>query len=1368
MSIFPEKTVSEVLAALDPVELLKLISYRLDTLQEIQDQVKCFCPIHREAVFRTLIIDRERKDYRCSYSLCPGNPGGNLIDLYAKVNEISADDALQELVEKLSLDVELPPTAEILQRLLEEGENFVYLLGTEESRPELYLEEAHKRFQRILEVDPSHPKGLRGLYKVLEYKGETEKLPELSRKRIAAEHELGRNEEVIALCRNHLELESESVDVRRHLVQALLKLERQEEAVTELMALAELCELQEDFDGALQAYRKVAELDVIDIDVHPMIVNLLESTGRRGEAVAECIARAHSLMERAHIAEAMEVLRSTLEIDSSRDDVRAKLVECHLALGLDTRRIHDILVLVDEMIERDALEPASNVLQTLCEADPSRAILLDKLLEVKKRQGLTEEVLALQYRLADLYRDQEDYASATLVLEEILATDPDDLQALERTAEINHLEGDHAEAVSIFRRMAELAREQGDLEAAISAAERMIDIQPDAVENLELRIDLYTQAGRNDDALQQTLHLLNALEKQGDTDRLVARMRSALELAPDRIDLRIRLAEALDMLGEIAEGLDQRTLAAHGLLQQEHFDDAIEQLDFILARRPDDLEALAHMAEALAWTGKKEESQTLFLRLAAIHTEAERYAEARESLEKLLDRAPEHVQALESLLDCYTGLGDEAGLVETLERLEAIHRNAKNWDEAQRHIESILDLQPEHIEAHRSLAFVHEQQGRTDDALRTLLHIAELYRERSQTKEERETLTSVLDRDPANSPALRRLVILHLDAEEPEEALALVDQLLDAAHKQISYDEAVEFLRSLLQRDPENLDYHARLIDALRDAGRNQEVIAQLQELIDLHQAHERFDPIADLYRQALEIEPDNLVHRANLIDTLLRLERRTEAVDEYLLLADEYEKLDRHEDAEQVGQEILKIDPANEPAHRKLIHLAQARGQTERAVEWVARLAEQQAKNDNTDQALRTLQETFELDPDNIPARRRLSELEHSLGHSERAIELLAEVVALHQKAGDSEQAAQVQREIIQLDPENPQLRRALVDILIKCGDTAPAVAELFAIAQLQRTAQQFDDVLQILEEILQHDPESLRARKLRSEIYIETGREKEALKELLSLTERLEDPQASQAVAETRETGLPEALPLVEEYTFENFVVGDRNNFAYATALATAKAPAKQYNPLFLYSDVGLGKTHLMHAIGNYIREHSPKLRVLYSTAEEFTSQLIDAIQNNRVPQFHQAHRAVDVLLLDDVQFLAGKERAQTEFFHIFNTLFQAKKQIVVTSDRPPKEIAHLEKRLKSRFGAGIVVDIHTPDVETRTAIIKREVQAHPQDLGFTPDIISLIAQKIETNVRELKGALRQVTAACETTGDKLTSDLVSRVLDQFLERV
>jgi len=255
-----------------------------------------------------------------------------------------------------------------------------------------------------------------------------------------------------------------------------------------------------------------------------------------------------------------------------------------------------------------------------------------------------------------------------------------------------------------------------------------------------------------------------------------------------------------------------------------------------------------------------------------------------------------------------------------------------------------------------------------------------------------------------------------------------------------------------------------------------------------------------------------------------------------------------------------------------------------------------------------------------------------------------------------------------------------------------------------------------------------------------------------------------APQPEPEADETAQADLGILSPRYSFDTFIVGSSNQFAHAACRAVAEAPSRSYNPLFIYGGVGLGKTHLMHAIGHYVATHLTNLKLTYISSERFMNEMINAVRYDRILDFRERYRSVDVLLVDDVQFLAGKEGTQTEFFHTFNALYDSQKQIVISSDCPPHEIPQLEERLRSRFEWGLIADIQPPDLETKTAILKRKAETEGVPL---PDNVAIyIAGKIKSNIRELEGSLIRLIAYASLTRSEITLPLAQDVLRNVLQ--
>jgi chromosomal replication initiator protein len=282
-----------------------------------------------------------------------------------------------------------------------------------------------------------------------------------------------------------------------------------------------------------------------------------------------------------------------------------------------------------------------------------------------------------------------------------------------------------------------------------------------------------------------------------------------------------------------------------------------------------------------------------------------------------------------------------------------------------------------------------------------------------------------------------------------------------------------------------------------------------------------------------------------------------------------------------------------------------------------------------------------------------------------------------------------------------------------------------------------------------------SLTSRKLNVEFVVDA----EAGRKMHRPPARAKEPPTATPTADAAEAGVDPQTELRDRYTFDTFVVGTSNRLAHAASQAVAQNPARAYNPLFVYGGVGLGKTHLMHAIGHLARNLHRRSRVLYVTAETFTNQIITAIRDDKTDEFRARYRNIDILLIDDIQFISGKERTQEEFFHTFEALHGAQKQLVISSDRPPKDFTTLEERLRSRFEWGLITDIQPPDFETRVAILKKKAQLEAIDIP--DDVLVFIARRVETNIRELEGALIRLAAHTSLHEEPMTLTLAQTLL-------
>lgn len=1355
-SSYSPSVIQDALDRLDQQDVIELIDYRPEMMQRAGDSIRCFCPIHNDTEHRSLTISLNEKTFSCADPVCPGSKGGSLIELYALARGTTFDDALKALADEFGFALLRTTSSDSLRQASEEAMDLLERADKEPRKRDQYHREAEQRLRTVLSVQPENVPALLGLYRILKEYGNFLELGQLVGQLLILGERSNKVAESMALAREYLELNPVDIEIRSRVADYLIKLDQKEDAVAELMALADTAEQSNQLEAALAAYQRIARMRTDIIDVHPMIVNLMVALKRPADAARQIIGRANWLREHEHYRDAAETLLNVLDVEPENVAVRFEAVKLFVLAGLDEKTTEECITLTDGIQERNEGARHLKALRLIHQALPDNVPVLERLSVAERLNGYSATAKDLEAQLAGHLLRLGNHHTALMLLEQLLADDPKDVRSLRLIADTYAAMGDKEAALEKLDEAAVIYQEAGSNNDLIAIAERAVAIDPATHTHRITLAELLEGIGQKDRAKEVITALTVELERDAKDAALCEALAVATRLEPDETRHLLRMADAYTRLGNISRAVDARMNAARSLMKQGRHDHAEAQLRQLLEEAPGTVAAQKLLVESLGHLGKGAAATSEVLNLVDSLTQKQNFHEAKEVLETLLKSMPENLEALTRLSDVCAELGDDDGFVDVLMRLVHLQTESRMYDLAIEQAEQVLQLKKEHDGALAALATLYELRGDRARMTEYMTLRMESLRRGGDRVAERKAVADLLARDPKNKAALERITFLDFETGERVEGLARLDEYLALA----TAAEGTQALRELLLRNPEEMGLHTRLIALLRRSGSRDDLASALQSLILVHERADSWRDAIAIHREVLQITPDSVISRVALVDALKRLGDRQAAITELMRLAELHERQANDDDALGVYEQAERLDPTDERAYRGQAEILKRRGRNDLAAGRLKALAETLLAQNRRADAIRILQATLPIDPSNRDIHRSLIALYVEEGRTEEAITDLIGMSDAALKEGDEEGHLSMLREAVGLRPADMELRRKLINALQECERTNEASTEAVSLAEALLAANQATDALKTLDDVIARQPDNLRARKIRAEIYLSQGEDKLALAEFRQMAPFLDRPGGSFSAAPAADV----ELQIMPEYVFETFVVGPRNNFAFATAKAVAKSPGTAYNPVFLYSDVGLGKTHLLHAIANAMRETNPQIRITYTNVEDFTAELIQSIELNNVAQFRQKHKSADVLLIDDIQFLAGKERSQEELFHIFNTLFQSKRQIVVTSDRPPKDLGQLEKRLKSRFGAGVVVDVQTPDIETRMAIVRKELLQKHSGITLPEDVVRALAERLVSNVRELKGALNQIVMAHELGGATINISLVQQTIDKL----
>jgi chromosomal replication initiator protein DnaA len=850
-----------------------------------------------------------------------------------------------------------------------------------------------------------------------------------------------------------------------------------------------------------------------------------------------------------------------------------------------------------------------------------------------------------------------------------------------------------------------------------------------------------------------------------------------------------RLEESADVLGEAlnidAAATDIAQLQ-HNLLQQlGRQAEADELMQSTVAYLRTNRSAAAAAEFLIGCAGDPELTVDSTVALANLWQEADeaekaceaiRHGMARASREeniegqfalarRLIEIDPNDTEATGILLRHTASTAHDAEQRTLLAQLGENCMAAGNWGRATEAFVRLAEIAPDDETILSNLIRCHETCNEPEKAVRLRLHLGQSHFDAENWAKCAEALAPLAAGDALDTQALENLFQCHTRLNQKQEATEVGERLMQAAEKAGDAGAAIATIEQILELCPEDGSWRSRLFQWQLRAGQREDAVETGRTVLSHAIGAGDADRAREIAAQLVSLAPDDCKLRGEIISAYDTLDCSEEANRERLALAEVNRRAGAADEAQALYQQVLKSDPDSRAAGEGLLELHISVGDREGAVEL---LLGRIRRLDEEDQAGRIalLERLLQIDSDHTESRRRLVDLLRSQVRNDEAVEQLATLAQQLHDAGDHTEAIAAWEEVISLRPEVIPYHQALITSQLTAGADEQLAESVETLMRAMIARNEASEALECLDRFASYNPEIPLWARWRAEVLSEMGDSAQAV-DAFRQAVALMQTQGATARPETREPANTRSMSFLPECTFDSFIIGDRNNFAHATCKAVAESPAKTYNPLFLYADVGLGKTHLVNAIGNHIQTNHPDLKILFITMEDFITGLVDAIQRNQIAEFRARHRRADVLLIDDVQFLANKERAQEEFFHLFNALHQSQRQIVITSDRPPREMTYLEKRLRSRFGAGVVVDIQSPDVETRLAIL-RQIAAGFEDTNLSDEVLALAAERCTSNVRELKGALTQLVAHAATNGGKLSAEQASHVLDQIIEPV
>lgn len=1348
---------------------------------------------------KMLGIDSTRDDLRMEYLqmlLAPpvpqGADGEKLVERCLPVLEgfYSADTAKYRLQGLQLIHRNYPDNIPLMERLMrvhtEEGRPdqaaqlrdrlcATYVAEGAKQQAENNLDAALLSYSRAAEMAPDSPEVIGGMLEVCEKKNDAEESA-LLQKRLAGIYATRKEyEKAIPLLEKYLRARPEDMDNRMLFVECLHALGRGGEMLNELKSVAQTFAKAGDTAKAIEIYQKISSINPDDQEVYDAVVNLLVRSGRTQEAAQRICEQADHFSGEGRVNDALACYRQVMDLHPERDDIRLKCIQTLITNpALKPADLEECLLLMDGFVQDEWSNMALQILEDLRSRFPGNIAILEKIHKIYNNSGRENDADALAFDLAQNLMDSRQYTAALKWVDPLIEKDSAIRSiALSLKADICKSNNDNAGAISAYQIIISDYESRGEIENALLIYESILEIDPRNLDFQMRRVTTMLSLNQLEELAELAKSILpNLLESNPPLEALHVLQKIETAIPPDP---ELLLGEAA-LLTRLNRDRDARQimLRATDLFSSQNADDrAIEILEQLVKDDPNDLTVIEKLADSRLNAGQRKEALDTYRTLADLYGEQGSPDAQLDVLLKISQAQPDDTETLKSILQLYDQLENTRDAKELREKMVRVYLARKNYPEALQVCQEAIRANPTDHFLLESAYRIHEALGNVSEQRLAGLNLFAAYRASHDNDKAARLIDQLEVKYPGDPEILENRLVVLSEISDWSHALEVLDQLIGHYNRKSEYEKGIHVLRGLIARPSAPFERLAPTWFSLcRATSSFQNNWTETDMLITALEKAQKSQQAADLLREVIEEIPGFDPARERLIQLFTSAGLSSKAVEALCEWADIAVENENWQRANRYYNQALEIAPENIDLLNLILEFRVRSGIRQGASDIALAIAERLESEGLIAKAISSLEMGLQAEPARNDLRLRILALEDLAANPELLRARYNDTIEAQIDQQNFEHAHATLLEALRRFPGDLALRNKLVQVLKSLNLKEETLVEMANIAAVQAEMGNLGAALQTIGEVLEAEQGNLRAQALQAEIKErlskDTAAEQEFRKILQSIPgatpeKILEMLTTGGSIAQPTQESL-EILPILKDYRFENFIVGTRNNFAFATAMAVAKTPGGDYNPLFLYGDVGLGKTHLLHAIANEMIERQPDLRVLYTSSEEFTNALIEAIQNNTIRQFRTIHKSPDVFLIDDIHGLAEKERAQEEFFQIFNTLYQSNKQIVMTSDRPPKDIAHLERRLRSRFGAGIIVDIQPPDLETRVAILRTHM-AQTGDI-LEDDIINQIAQTIEANIRELLSVLTQILARVRLTSEKPSPAVVRQIIDQIRE--